>query len=232
VLSKTLYFDSDDALGVVGNKLGTEHALTKIGRRFQLGWLIALVLNCLVGLRDAWRLRVKRHDLTIEEAEHFGEETDQLWERAAAYFPAIVPRNAQYLNWKFVDQPHMQYKRFIVKRVDAVCGYVIIRKCRRPEPELGIIADVFALPDDDTGLQALLVYATQQLRREGVKTIIAASSLSSYVAHFLRMGFNATRQMTAVFRCKGETWLGMANHSKDWFLSMGDHDWDQYPLRG
>ena len=229
-LNKTMRFDSDDALDVLKAKLGRLDALAKVCRRFGLGWAVAVVLNLSVRLREARRLRERERSLTIDEVEHFGDEIDQLWDQLAPYFPAIVQRNAEYLNWKFVDQPHMQYEKFVVRRADTVCGYVITRQGRPPEPKVGVIADVFAAPDDDSALRALLVHATKHLRHAGVKAIVAASSLSSYAAHFLRLGFKESGRSIPMFRCTGPAKRNLTNWEEGWFFSMGDHDWDQYPL--
>jgi len=196
----------------------------------RLGWAVALLLNLSIRLRDARRLYEKDRGLTIEKFERFGDEIDRLWDQLAPCFPAIVQRDAVYLNWKFVEQPHMQYEKFVVRQAGVVRGYVITRKGIPPEPNVGVIADVFAAPDDDRVLHALLVHATKHLRRAGVKTIIAASSLPSYVAHFLRLRFKETRRMIPIFRCKTATGRNLVNCPRGWFLSMGDHDWDQYPL--
>ena len=227
-LGKTMRFDSDDALGVVDAKLGRGNALARMCRRLRLGGLVAPVLSSLARLRDARRLRARDRGLVIEQVERFGDEIDQLWDQLASRFSAIVPRDAAYLNWKFVEQPHVRYERFVVRQAGAVCGYVITRVGIPPEPNIGIIADVFAAPDDDV-LPALLVHATKHLRRAGVKAILSASSLPSYVAHFLRLGFKETRRMVPMFHCQETIDPGMTGAPQKWFLSMGDHDWDQYP---
>lgn len=220
---KTVRFDSEGALEALEARLGEGSALVRVSRRLGLGGMIASALNSRARLRDMRGLRELEHRFEIEGIERFGDEITQLWNRLASHFPAIVRRDAVYLNWKFVDQPHMAYEKFVLRQAGGVRGYVITRRGVPPEPSVGVIADVLAAPGDDDVVQALLVHAVNHLKRAGVQSIVAASSWPSYVPHFLRLGFDEVGEAIPMFRCREV-------HPTDWFLSMGDHDWDQYPL--
>ena len=162
----------------------------------------------------------------MERVDCFDEEIDQLWTRLAPRFPVIVQRDATYLNWKFTQQPHMNYHKFVARREQAICGYVITRTGTPPEANVGIIADLFAAPDDEAVIRRMLVHSVEHLRREGMDGIIAASSVPEYVTHFFQQGFRRTRDVIPMFRSK--TVAQMSDNG--WFMSMGDHDWDQYPM--
>lgn len=225
-LGKTIRFTSEQALKILNSKLGEGNVLSRACQGLRLGWAMAGALNLAHRLRDSSRLRANLHEFAIERVEHFDQEVDRLWTRLAPCFAAAVERRAEYLNWKFVEQPHIEYERFVVRETGVLRGYAIVRTGIPPEANVGIIADLLAAPDDARVINALLVYAIRHLGRAGVEQIITASSVPNYVDHFLRLGFKEIRQVIPMFRCK------TAQHvpTDGWFLSMGDHDWDQYPL--
>lgn len=225
-LGKTIRFTSEQALKILNSKLGESNVLSRACRDLRLGRVMAGALNWAHRLRDSGRLQANLHEFTIERVERFDQEIDRLWTWLAPGFAAAVERKAEYLNWKFVEQPHIEYERFVLRETGVLRGYVIVRTGIPPEANVGIIADLLAAPDDVRVIDALLVYAIRHLERAGVKQITAASSVPNYVDRFLQLGFKEINQVIPMFRCK------TAQHAPTdgWFLSMGDHDWDQYPL--
>ncbi|MGH8208844.1 MAG: GNAT family N-acetyltransferase [Steroidobacteraceae bacterium] len=65
---------------------------------FALHHVFALAANPCLRLRDRKCRRAPR-SVTIAEVDHFGPAVDELWQRAAAGYPAICPRNCRFLNW-------------------------------------------------------------------------------------------------------------------------------------
>ena len=65
-------------------------------------------------LRDFVERSLRRPGPTsIIEIDRFGTEIDELWERTRGDYPVIFPRDAQFLNWRFVDCPEPRYRRFV-----------------------------------------------------------------------------------------------------------------------
>lgn len=225
-LHKTIRVSPDRARKIVNDRLGAGSIVSRALTMRPAATALAAFLSLFRRLRHLARQRPGTDGVTLERVERFGDEVDELWARLAPRFPAIVQRDAAYLNWKFIEQPWMQYDKFVAWRAKTPCGYVITRTGTPPEAKVGIVADLFAAPDDDAVIRRLLWQATEHLRRAGVQQIVAASSVPEYVAHFLQQGFRRTREVVPMVRGRtiGEVPTG------DWFLSMGDHDWDQFPL--
>jgi hypothetical protein len=195
-----------------------------IGPGRHLAAPLAAIVNRSMALRDRRRQPDRDWSVTLTPVVRFGAEMDVLWEELAPSFPAAVQRHATYLNWKFADQPHMDYHRFVAQRNGRAVGFVIVRQGCPPEPNIGVLADLLADPSDEPLVHALLACAVEHLRCLGAKSILAASSLPSYLDAYRRFGFVETQEVVAIWRRR------TAIDSGDWFLSMGDHDWDQYPL--
>lgn len=155
----------------------------------------------------------------LTPVERFGPETDDLWHRVSGKFSALIRRDAEYLNWKYVQQPHVQYERFVGER-----GYIIFRRARPPERNAGLILDVFAEPPDEATQRALLGFAIQRLKAHGVTYIQTASSVPTVQQILTARAFKQTKSVTSLIRAE------VPVPHTGWLLGKGDHDWDQFPL--
>jgi hypothetical protein len=197
----------------------------------QLDRLSAWLLNAWVDLKDLFYLRNSPSGVTINPVEFFTEEIDKLWERLSPCFYAIVKRDACFLNWKYVNQPHIEYERFVAWKDGELVGYVILRKGKPPERFLGIIADLFAAPDDGETIRALLSFAVVHLKRARIKDIVAATTVSAYQEALEKLGFRKAKVVYPMLHGKADApELISALEPGSWFLGKSDHDWDQYPL--
>jgi GNAT superfamily N-acetyltransferase len=195
----------------------------------RLDHLAAAFLN--LRLRKTQPLSEDSSGIEFKPVERFGEEADQLWAKLSHCFYAVVKRDAQYLNWKYVDQPHTDYARITAWKDGEICGYVIVRRTRPPERDMGIIADVFVDPQDEPGLRSLWLYAVRYFEALQVKDILAATSVQAYQDCLHDLGFNQVKGGYPMFHCKdGSPECVQAREPGAWFLSRGDHDWDQFPL--
>ncbi|RPJ53066.1 MAG: GNAT family N-acetyltransferase, partial [Acidobacteria bacterium] len=68
----------------------------------------------------------------IEPIRHFDARFTELWERLAAQFDLAVRRDADYLNWKFIEPPHVRYSVAALKRHETIGGYAAYRHLREP----------------------------------------------------------------------------------------------------
>ncbi len=170
------------------------------------------------------------HTLAFDLVPEFGAELDGLWRQAGQHFYALVQRDSAYLNWKYVQQPHMDYQRIVARRAGAACGYLVLRIGQPPEPHVGIIADLFAAPQDEATLHALLVRALAYFHQQGVESATAATTSPAYLSVYRRFGFRPVKAVRPMGHCRGAdaNWA-RALEPGAWLLGKGDHDWDQYP---
>jgi hypothetical protein len=194
------------------------------------GGAILRRLCCVKRVKAAPSLAASSRKFVITPVQSFGKELDTLWNLVSPNFDGIIKRDHVYLNWKYVQQPHIQYRRYLARRNGSLCGYVIVREGSPPEPRIGIIADLFVAPDDHATIFALIDHAITEFQAAGITVAVAATSVGAYQQAFERLGFSKTG---------GEIPLIGSNRMKDivplaqtsrWCLGRGDHDWDQYPL--
>jgi len=158
--------------------------------------------------------------------ERFDDTIDKQLQSIISEFNGIVLRNHIHLNWKYVDQPHVNYIRYVVKKGGKILGYLIIRKGGPLESNVGIISDML-IPLDEEVIGNTLSFAVNLLKSEDVDEIQIATSLDKYQKVLEKLGF--------VKYGKTNPQCFSNNVDKDniltdnWFFSKSDHDWDQYP---
>lgn len=181
--------------------------------------------------RRQWEARAQLHRnkldaLQLEQVDRFDESINGFSERVGNHYGLIVRRTAEYLNWKFVKQPHVRYAKWIARDEGELCGWLIARLCERPEPQFGVIADAFAMPGDDTTLAALLVQAVDYFRSHKVLSVRAATSVDNDRKVYESLGFKSFRKL--IPQCHIKPVVCLAD-PVNVYLSHGDHDLDQFP---
>ena len=113
----------------------------------------------------------------VEVVRRFSRDIDALWERVAPRLDLAVRRDSAYLNWKYVEPPHVRYAIAILRRDDEPHGYAVYRHLREPQGRVTQIVDFLVDPDDERGLKTLLRWIDREARAED------SDKIRSYVQH-------------------------------------------------
>ena len=113
----------------------------------------------------------------VEVVRRFDARVDRLWERLAARFALAVRRDARYLNWKYVEPPHVRYTIALLRRGDEVEGYVVYRHLREPQGRVTQIVDLMADPADERGIKTLARWVDREARMDD------SDKIRCYVTH-------------------------------------------------
>ena len=228
--SRWAHLRSDDVRRYLGRRLQYRPAMRDVARlacdQLHLHRMLAPMANMAVSVRDRVAA-IPSPGREIVEIGRFGADIDELWHAAAPRFGALTVRDSRYLNWRFVDCPDLRYRRFVARSDGRAVGYCVLRRTEQVELRLGVIADVFAMPDDTVTLAALIDHAIQHFGTD-VASIDCVTS-NATVARLLRArGFLRTRRTVATgtfadagLRAQARSLAGT------WFFTKGDHDWDQ-----
>lgn len=196
---------------------------------FQFHRLFPLIANPFLRLRDTLKGSRRRLGATasIVEVDRFGPEVDDLWDRTRGDYPAIFSRDAQFLNWRFVDCPEPRYRRFVAMRDGRAVGYVVLRRAEPVELPQGIIVDLYASRRDVRTIDELVRHSLAFFE-EGVAAVDCGTSIAEFEAVLRTHGFFRTRAHRPTCLCRDSALRDrLARLRNDWFLSKGDHDWDQ-----
>lgn len=102
----------------------------------------------------------------IEVVRRFDARADRLWEKLSSRFTLAVKRDARYLNWKYVEPPHVRYTIAMLRRGDEVEGYVVYRHLREPQGRVTQIVDLLADPSDERGIKTLARWVDREARMD------------------------------------------------------------------
>lgn len=174
--------------------------------------------------RDTPRPSQPSSRLTIHRAAGFTEAFDRLWEQISPAFSALVRRDARYLTWKYRHQPHVHYEILTALRAGDLAGYAVLRRARPPERNAGILADLFAHPEDEETVRLLIAETLAEFFSRRVTYASAASSVPAFRRLLEQAGFKLSRTITPLAHAS------FPLPETGWLFSRGDHDWDQYPL--
>lgn len=94
-------------------------------------------------VRPYWRrgLSLPRN-LSLVPLHHFGEEFDEVWQRARGAYGVLTVRDSAYLNWRFIDAPRGAFRVLSVRQAGVLSGYVAFELDSLGH---GWIADLFGL---------------------------------------------------------------------------------------
>ena len=144
------------------------------------------VASCLgrTALRIRERMCPNRNrcaDIRIGEVEQFDHSIDGFYRGIADSFGIMVTRNAQYLNWRFVEKPFNNYKRYMAfDKAGELSGYMVLKKETLENAVRGRILDILADPGKPDVFGALIVGTVQEFSRVSADCIEITCTYPSF----------------------------------------------------
>jgi GNAT superfamily N-acetyltransferase len=156
-------------------------------------------------------------------------EFTDLWERLAPEFEFAVRRDAAYLNWKYVDAPHVRYCLATLRRGSALHGYVVYRHLREPRGRVTALVDWLVDPDDEAGVKTLLRWVDREARAADSDKIRAFCLHEGYRRLLRRSGFFQVKStMEFTVKVNGvELPADFYEDTSRWHVTLGDSDQDR-----
>jgi hypothetical protein len=116
----------------------------------------------------------------IRECTRFDERVTDLSRRCERLGRVIVRRDADYLNWRFFDNPRCRYRAYVAFRGDRIDGYVVtqLNLARHNPHREGDIVDWLAVEDVDgteSPLAALIEHGLKALIKDGAGIVSCAA---------------------------------------------------------
>lgn len=178
-------------------------------------------------VRVVARARPLREQVVV--VRRFTRDIDRLWERVAPRFDLAVRRDSAYLNWKYIEPPHVRYSVAVLTRDDEAHGYAVYRHLREPQGRVTQVVDFLVDPDDERGWNTLLGWIDREARAED------SDKIRCYVQHaklrrgLRRSGYFAVKS-TVELSAKVNAVQVPANFyesTDQWHFTLGDGDLDR-----
>jgi predicted N-acetyltransferase YhbS len=168
-------------------------------------------------------------DPHIKRVDHFDDRFTELWRRVAPKFDLAVRRDAAYLEWKYVEPPHVKYSIAALARGEGIQGYVVYRHAEEARGRVTLLVDFLADPDDRPAFWALL----QFVEHEAVE--VGADKVRTFV---MNAAFRRIMQMRGHVRVASSVqFVAKVNavqvgpefyaDTSRWHITFGDSDQDR-----
>lgn len=174
------------------------------------------------------------HGLHIVEDACFDEGYDHFWPRVKDKYGVMLVRDRAYLQWRFRDLPHRQYRVLSARSGSEVMGYIVLRDADVRGTRVGLIADLLVLPGD-AGTRAGLCLVGEALRLFRDAGVPLSGGLMLPHTHeyaILRRGgllpapqALAPQQFHLVVKGLSDGFLpDDLARAREWFVTAADHD--------
>lgn len=173
--------------------------------------------------------------MQFRQIEGFDKRFDEFWEHFSSGYPIIVKRNADYLNWRYVNHPYKDYKIFCLedRTTKRLLGYIVLG-LKRKEYLIGQIMDFITIKSDNKNVDKYLIkFAIKWFYEK--KAAVIRCWMFSHSHQFLALskagfrkrpkkGINLIIQsINTDNKKKLENFL---SNPINWYISIGDSDMD------
>jgi GNAT superfamily N-acetyltransferase len=178
-------------------------------------------------VRLAARLKPLQGEVSV--IRHFDESFTRLWERLAPKFAFAVRRDAAYLNWKYIQAPHVRYSIAALVRDGEAAGYAVYRHTFEPRGRVTLLVDFLVDPEDEAGLLTLLRWVDREARAEDSDKIRTFALHEGFRKILRKSNYYAVKS-TMDFVVKVNAVPTPADFYKatgTWHVTLGDSDQDR-----
>lgn len=163
-----------------------------------------------------------------EPIRRFDSSFTTLWEHLAEKFDLTVRRDAPYLNWRYVEPPHVRYSIVALKRQGEVHGYAVYRHRHEPLGRVTMLVDFLADPDDVSGIKTLLRWVDRAARAEDADKVRCYVMNSTFRRILRRNGYFVVKSTleVAVKVNAVQVPKGFYEETARWHITYGDSDQD------
>jgi len=144
-----------------------------------------------------------------------------LAERVSPHLKIAGSRTADYLNWRYIDNPLARFYVVALEDDGHLLGYAVWREKGKD----ATLMDLFG-EQEATVSEAILAGVIYTMKQQGVHSLNAPVLPTSLLAPILeRWGFRARESAPFVVSTQSKgRWDGMVNDETNWFLTPGDRD--------
>ncbi len=160
---------------------------------------------------------------------HFDDRLDALWARVSPHFAFIVKRDAAYLNWKYIQAPHVRYTIALLERDGDAAGYIVYRHVQEARGRVTIIVDWLTAPDDHSGMLTLLRWVDREARAANSDKIRGFAMHAGYRKLLRQSGYFAVKStMEFVVKVNAvDPPPAFYQQTDTWHVTLGDSDQDR-----
>jgi hypothetical protein len=152
-----------------------------------------------------------------------------LWERLRSHFGFAIRRDAAYLNWKYIQAPHVRYLVAALMHGTEAAGYVVYRHVQEPRGRVTLLVDILTDPADAAGFRTLVRWVDREARAADSDKIRTFMLHDGFRRLLRKDGYYSVKS-TMEFVLKVNA-VSVApdyyRHTARWHVTLGDSDQDR-----
>jgi hypothetical protein len=140
-----------------------------------------------------------------------------------------VRRDAAYLNWKYIQAPHVRYTVAALIRDNEPAGYAVYRHVQEPRGRVTLLVDFLTEPDDTSGLLTLLRWVDREARAADSDKIRTFATHDGFRKLLRKSGYyNVKSSMDFVAKINAVSVSSdFYKSTAGWHVTLGDSDQDR-----
>jgi len=188
-----------------------------LGKNFT--W-ISKIINPLMKFTSPEIFRKKKYEFNITK-DIFGNEFDSFFDEIKENYCVLGVRNAQYLNWRYIENPLYDVETIILKKNSHMVGYLIF------STQNGIvhIKDSLYL-NDEVGMELLSNLIIELRNREVYSISCSLLDTNPFINILKRFGFSLRPDASSVIVHANTSFefRDLVMNGRKWFMTVGDRD--------
>ena len=165
----------------------------------------------------------------VRSIRFFDDSFTRLWDRVRDRFAFAVRRDASYLNWKFIQAPHVRYVVAALVREGEAAGYVVYRHLQEPRGRVTLLVDFLTDPEDTEGFLTLIRWLDREARAADSDKIRTFALHDGFRKLLRKSGYYPVKStMEFVAKVNGAVVpSGFYDSTEQWHVTLGDSDQDR-----
>ena len=206
-----------------GLVMRTDLIVEKFLGRSKANRFLSGVTNILPPMQWSHRFADRSYCVWQQPDNCFGDEYDELYQRASLRYNILTVRDARFLDWRFNQNPlTSKFKIFRLEKNGELQGYAIIGFERKSARIFDILID-----GDRFAIRTMLLGLIRRLREMGVYTLaLRATATSPILAEAKPLGFvfKDPENSGVALYAADLTYLSLLADEKNWFMTQADRD--------
>lgn len=166
-----------------------------------------------------------------QKIENFGDDINSLWHKVKEDYNVIIPRTKEFLNWRFVDRPDVNYTKYIITNSNAeTLGYIVLKIHAAKDEVKGHIIDILSLNNEKI-VKELINCALNYFIERDVNIISCWMQDDYFYADVLKKEKFSRKEIGEPYPYFGvklfnevSTEVKTVEDVNSWYLTMGDCD--------
>jgi GNAT superfamily N-acetyltransferase len=175
------------------------------------------------GLRPSESREYTLYGFDVRPVERFGSEMDELGRRAGVGYGNHFVRDAEYLNWRYLDSPR-DYRCFGAYRDDELAGVAVVGHTFKHGVSAGFLADLVTAPEAYQATRALLARALAEVRGGADALVLLPPPSRTQRRALLATGFAPTNKRLRFIGKGLRDGAHLDERADAWHFTLGDFD--------